>query len=628
VALLGAAAFILPVAVTAAPGGKAPKPATPKKERPATFIMPEVEDIPRHGIAKNFELVGWNPLLDGDRGASRDPAFDPYVNPPMGIPRGSNGDITAAGDCVYVGSFIGYLTTVIVDVSQPHKPTVVGEVPGLPPGVGSGIEGIEASDDLLVIDQRNSLGGLGFPVPAGMHARGITIYDIGRGGSNCRSPRLVARYEYQSATGGIGKNTHLISLWRDPLDPRRVLGVQSFSDNEPVDNTSIQVIDLTGCPQSCNPRRVAAWSARTQYGLDKFGDQRQHTHEAIMSTDGNRIYMSQYRDGFFMLDSSKLIATLRGQDTCDPLQPTSPGGGAMHCLKPLNADYDARDDSAPPLIGGWRHTPMRVPDRPYLFEVEESGGPSVAKDATGRVLEPVRIASVCPGSFLRMIYIGEDEYFAPSGFSATGVRQAATRLRGDLYPKTLSHFGTEEQKLENCGPDGWKPGTAPLTTSWFSPHDGLVLPNVAIVTYYGGGLRAVDISNPFILREAGYFINKPVDEVRWASYGAQGEFVPFGAAPGQARMRPTVGTPQVFAFSYVLSHNGYVIYADVHSGLYVLKYKGPYADTIPDTGICLTGNPGAIAPGYEPCPPYGKWDTPENNWTQTGVATPPGDDEH
>lgn len=626
-AVLVAVVWLMAAPAAWAKPDKAPKPDTSNKERPATFIMPEIEDIPRHGIARNFELVGWNPLLDSDQGSSE---FDPYIYPALGIPRGSNADITIAGDCVYVGSLIGYLPVLIVDVSNPRRPRVVDAVKGLPPGVGNGIEGIEASGDLLVIDQRGSLGGLGFPVPAGMQARGITIYDIGQGGSNCRNPRVVGRYAYTSATpGSLGKNTHLFSMWRDPVDPRRVLAIQSFSDNDAVDNTAIQIIDLTGCPSSCNPRRVAAWSARTQYGLDKAGNQREHTHEAIMSTDGNRIYVSQYRDGFLMLDSSKLIRTLRGQDTCDPSQPTSPAGGAMHCIKPLNADYDARDDSAPPLIGGWRHTPMRVPDRPYLFEVEESGGPTVLKDPSGRVIQPPVVHSVCPGSFLRTIYIGEDEYFAPSGFNtATGQPQAPTLLRGDLFPKTLSHFGTEEQKLENCGPNGFKPGTAPLTSSWFSPHDGLVLPNVAIVTYYGAGVRAIDISNPYLLREVGYFINKPVDRVRFASYGNQGEFVPFGAPPGQVRERPVVGPPDVFAFSYVVSHNGYLIYADIHSGVYVLKYTGPYADTIPRWGNCMTGNPGAIVPGYEPCMPYGKWDTPENNWTRTGVATPPGQEPH
>jgi hypothetical protein len=79
-----------------------PDPKPYEKETRATVRTPETADIPRKGIAVNFKTVGWNPLLDSDRGQSRDPAFDAYVNPPLNIPRGSNGDITLAGDCVYV----------------------------------------------------------------------------------------------------------------------------------------------------------------------------------------------------------------------------------------------------------------------------------------------------------------------------------------------------------------------------------------------------------------------------------------------------------------------------------------------------------------------------------------------
>jgi hypothetical protein len=147
----------------------------------------------------------------------------------------------------------------------------------------------------------------------------------------------------------------------------------------------------------------------------------------------------------------------------------------MHCLKPLNADYEARDDTAPPLNAGWHHTPVRVPNRPFVFEGEESGGPSVAATTVnGRqvVDQPLQIASTCPGSFMRMIYVGEKEYF--------GQRTGGTLLRGDLFPKAVGYYGLEEQNPENCGPNGFKPGTAPLTSGWFSPHDGVTFPNVAI----------------------------------------------------------------------------------------------------------------------------------------------------
>jgi hypothetical protein len=41
----------------------------------------------------------------------------------------------------------------------------------------------------------------------------------------------------------------------------------------------------------------------------------------------------------------------------------------------------------------------------------------------------------------------------------------------------------------------------------------------------------------------------------------------------------------MFAFSYPVIHDGYVIYADVHSGLYVLEYTGPHAEQLQDSSL-------------------------------------------
>jgi hypothetical protein len=78
---------------------------------------------------------------------------------------------------------------------------------------------------------------------------------------------------------------------------------------------------------------------------------------------------------------------------------------------------------------------------------------------------------------------------------------------------------------------------------------------------------------------------------------------------GLAVSRPVGGDPQPFGFSFPLTHDGLVYYADVHSGLYVLLYRGPHEEEIPREGICMADNARA---GYEPCPPYGQtnWGTP------------------
>ena len=538
----------------------------------ATRVPPPGE-IPEGGMAENFELVQHLPLNDSHQ----------YVgNESFGIPRGSNGDITASGDCVYVGSFIGHQPPLVVDVSNPNNASVVGPVPNATPGVGNGIEGIEASGDLLVIDQRQALGSpeLGFEVPEGMPARGLAIYDIS---DDCRNPELVARVDFGDLT------THTVSLWRDPQNSDRVLAIESFSDTP-----SIKAIDLTGCPEDCNPEEVANWDLGEQTGIESG------THEAIMSTDGNRLYVSNYQTGVLMLDSSNLMKSLREGVSCDPSAPTDTPG-QRHCITLMNSDPSSIEDTAPPLSQEWHHTPIKVPGRPYLLEISESTGPGWDQE------NETQLTNNCPGALTRMIYIGEDEYAQDPDAD-----DPATLLRGDLDPETIGVFGLPEQQLENCGPDGWKEDTSNLP-AWFSPHDAVVFPDIAFVTYYGGGLRAVDISNPYNPIEVGHFFNQPVNEVRWASYGIQGETVSRTDSPLALR-RPAPGQKHMFAFSYPLTHNGMVIYADVHSGLYILNYSGPHAEQVPQDGNCISGNPGAIEPGYEPCPDYG-----QTNWGTPGI---------
>lgn len=565
-------------------------------------VRPLVTQIPARGMGKNFELVAHVPLLDDSQ----------WQNTSMGIPRGENGDITAADHCIYVGSFIGYQPAVIVDVKDPAKARVIGPVPDLVPGVGNGIEGIEASADLLVIDQRAALDGLGFEVPKGLPARGLAIYD----NSDCEHPKLVARFDYQN------EPTHTFSLWRDPENPARVLAIQTFNGGgrqEP--GVDIRVVDLTGCPKDCNPKLVGKWGLAAQFsigGITKISypgasrNASMNTHEAVMSTDGRRIYMAQMQAGFLMVDSTRLINTLRsggkltatpGPTDCNPAAPSAPDAEGF-CLTALNRDVNARDRSVPPILSEWYHTPIKVPGRPYLVLLSESREAQSAEQVSANPndgLGPVR--PTCPGSLARILYVGEQEYYWSYG-DEKGL------MRGDLFPKTVGVYGTMEQLFENCTATGHKPGTAQIRGA-YSPHDGLVFPHIMFITYYGGGLRAIDISNPFTPVEVGYFFGKPVDKVRWAhEIAAKPQMKPDGS--GLAVSQPNLGRPDIIAFSFVLSYNGLLAYADVNNGLYIVRYTGPYANEIPKEGICIAGNPGAIKPGFEPCPPYG-----QTNWGTT-----------
>ncbi len=505
---------------------------------------PAVEEIPAGGTGVNLELVGHNPLLDEHQ----------YEGDSFGIPRGSNGDITIAGDYVYVGSFIGHQPPLIVDVSDPTSPEVVGPVPDAVPGVANGVEGIEASGDVLVIAQRRPLGGLGFDVPEGMPERGLAVYDI----SEPREPELVARFDHE------GLDTHALTLWRDPEDPERLLGVHTMEEG-----SDIRVIDLTGCPDGdCEPELVAEWDLETQVGIET------PSHEAIMSTDGERIYVAQYGAGVLVLDSSNLLASLRDGTECDPSAPDSmPGDG--HCLTAADPELVASLEAQPDLPGEWQHTPLKVPDRSYLLAAAESRSMEW-DDETGAVRK-----GPCPGARIRTFELDADN--------------------GVVESDPVGTYGVPEQDEENCESDGWVADTV-AEPAWLSPHFPLAFHDLAFSTYYGAGFRAIDISDPATPVEVGHFFNEPVEEVRWASHGLQGERE-YG--DDDEPVRQHLPQPHMFAFSYPIAHEGYLIYADTHSGLYVLEYTGPHADQIPDEGNCLSANPGAIEPGYEPCPPYG-----------------------
>ena len=128
---------------------------------------PPVDEIPAGGVGDNFELVGHAPLYDHHQ----------YVGDETDdVPRGSNGDLAVAGDVAYVGSLIGQQPPLIVDIADPSDPEVVGPIPDAIPGVGNGVEGIEVSGDVLVLDHRHPLGEE-FDTPAGDPARGLSVYD-------------------------------------------------------------------------------------------------------------------------------------------------------------------------------------------------------------------------------------------------------------------------------------------------------------------------------------------------------------------------------------------------------------------------------------------------------------------
>jgi hypothetical protein len=524
---------------------------------------------------KNFQLVGHNALISDK----------------FNLPRGMGGGITAIRNCLYAGSSIQQEPTLVLDMTDMSKPKVVGALEGIK-GKGMGIEAIEGVADLnlLVNTARNSKGWPSEkpPVVAPEDKNiGMTVYDA----TDCLHPKLVSKIDV------FNDATHYMVLWRDPKKPDRVLASISYSGAP--DGVDIRVWDLTGCPKSCNPKMVAEWGLRAQLGIPQTivtkyeGGQRSDsttTHDHTYSIDGTRIHLAQTKYGYLQIDSSALA---EGR-ACNPKAATS-ANATGHCLtvfpnfRPLAA-FGTEVANV--------HGVVKIPGRPYVALQHEG--------------------HACPFGGITFAYVGDQDTFSvydrQTGTLTAAGGASVGAFRGDLFPRNVGTFSIPEQQADRCpkAGDQMPPSTGTMglygtdmMRSSKTVHNALALPNVLFATWYGGGLRAVDITNPMTPYEVGYFFNKPAPEVRWCAEGAAGpcdnvEVDAEGVPVRQKQLLP----PDVFARSYPIVMNGHIVYSDENMGVYVLKYTGPYADQIPQKGICLSHNPSTVAVGYEPCAPY------------------------
>jgi hypothetical protein len=119
-------------------------------------------------------------------------------------------------------------------------------------------------------------------------------------------------------------------------------------------------------------------------------------------------------------------------------------------------------------------------------------------------------------------------------------------------PEIVSEFTLPANRCEDLPPGG------PV----YSPHNPLVAGDIAFVAWYGAGVQAVDLSHPHAPRRVGQYV--PTEE---------------GAAP-----RSYLGTYPVQTFSYPILRDGLLYVVDSQSGLHVLRYTGPRAETLAPLG--------------------------------------------
>ncbi|HVE63911.1 MAG TPA: hypothetical protein VNB94_08940 [Mycobacteriales bacterium] len=195
-------------------------------------------------------------------------------------------------------------------------------------------------------------------------------------------------------------------------------------------------------------------------------------------------------------------------------------GTSLPLIRPLSA---GRAD-----YGGNVHGAVRVPGRPFAVMVEEA----YANAGKG-----------CPFGTMRMADVSDE-----------------------ANPKTISEFKLQENDCDK----------AKAVNGTFTSHNQTVFPNVVLMGWYAGGLRAVDISNPAAPVESGAFVPKPTFE------------------PGRRDTRlffPRSDVPQWTGamWSYPVVQDGLVYVVDIDLGLYILSYTGRHAKEVRQAGF-VEGN--------------------------------------
>jgi hypothetical protein len=247
------------------------------------------------GTAKNFKLVGHDPLFDRGMNAAL-AVFDHYVyvgNRTDGSSQCGAGDARGPGaNCPHPHPGV-----LIVDAKDPTHPTTVGEIG--PPAEGN--VGI-TSRELRVWPQRKLLMVMNFRCSAQLHACpagtdadfpfDIKFFDL----ADPVHPRLVSSYVPTSQAGAAVK-PHEMFLWVDPREPgRALLWLSTPTTSVDPATPNLMIVDISAVADGGAVREVAEgnWNQLYPGAADPANyDNNLITHSMTPTVDGRVTYLAQ-----------------------------------------------------------------------------------------------------------------------------------------------------------------------------------------------------------------------------------------------------------------------------------------------------------------------------------------------
>ena len=209
------------------------------------------------------------------------------------------------------------------------------------------------------------------------------------------------------------------------------------------------------------------------------------------------------------------------------------------------------DDGTKAYVGGWDYGTYVV-DTSGL--ADPNGAPLMRPVGVGTLDYGANVHGTVPIPGKSFGVMVQEEYAAAGRSCPFGWLRIA-----DLTdPANLKLAGAYRLPENDCP-------KAQAANGTFTAHNQTTFPSVTLLTWYSGGLRAVDTTNPYKPVEAGVFVPKATQDAP-----DERDARLFFAGSKQERRTGAM-------WSYPVVQNGLVYVVDIDLGLYVLRYTGPHA---------------------------------------------------
>jgi hypothetical protein len=545
------------------------------------------------GLFRNFEHLHWVITVP----SVKDPATGAWKDGDLDA-AGDGRGMGIAGNCIYVGHTNGAGVRRAINIFriQPdpvkQPPVPVGEIPAI-------VEGNRGFDEREI---RSLLYTTSSGADRQIMIRNATTGTLGKMETyrididTCLPVAKSETYVFQG-------QSHEFFVWHDPANANRVLVYMAiWTPGLPdPENPSVKVPDMVVMAVTDEktgellpkPKTVATFTLQEVGGppinekpdatglfsdgrfLDfselknragrtgNFQSQQQNKlHSMSVTNDGERVYAAGTTAGFYVLNSEAIA-----RNTDAALAAGTAGCNQRSTIVSVNGILDAA--KLPAVAADCVH--MVVNDDPGLKAFLASGAsdrakaerylvlmtrsrfdvyPPVNASPTGThsaVFVPDRPALVRGNAKQRPAYVWlTDEN---GGCPLNYARMVS--VEAEATPIMVGAFAIPDNQLEECLDQAdTEPNGQPRQRVAQQNHNPTVFRNLVFNTWYGHGLRAIDISVPYMPREVGYAIT-----------------VPHGVAR-----------------TYPVFKDGLIYWVDNNTGLHVARYTGPRANELPGPG--------------------------------------------